>query len=139
MNGGPILLALGIGLFGTVCLGLGLYTFFRDRRGLPQFSEVGEGVVCGFKEDDEGFVRPLVRFSQDGVTVTITGSVGASPPAYRIDQRVPVRYPPGKPHLAILADFRNLYLFEVASIGFGVAGIGVAILLVVLYFYVQPQ
>ena len=75
-----ILLALGFGLFGALCLGLGLYCFFRDRRLLRQFSEVGEGVVSGFTEsDDEGFVRPRVLFVHGRVTVTLTGSVGSNP------------------------------------------------------------
>lgn len=138
MNGGPILLALGFGLFGTASLSLGLYSFFKSRRALPPFSEVGEGVVCGFTESDpEGFVRPLVRFTRGGVTVTITGSVSSNPPAYRVGQRVPVRYPPGKPGLAVLADFRNLYLGDVALIGFGVAGVVAAVLLLFLYLRIQ--
>src|SRR5262249_51489548 len=129
-----ILLALGIGLFGALCLGLGLYSFFKGRRHLPQFSEFGEGVVSGFTEPDgEGFVRPRVRFARGGVTVTITGTVGSNYPAYQVGQRVPVRYPVGRPDLAIIADFNNLYLFEVVSIGFGMAGVGVAFLLLFLY------
>ncbi|WP_425618272.1 DUF3592 domain-containing protein [Anatilimnocola sp. NA78] len=134
-----ILLALGLGLFGALCLGMGLFCFFRDRRLLSHFSEVGEGVVSGFTEpDDEGFVRPRVRFARSGVIVTITGSCGSNPPAYQLGQKVPVRYPLGKPGKAIIADFNHLYLFEVSSIVFGAASVGVAILLVVLYFYVQP-
>src|SRR5262245_58542326 len=124
---GSIWLALAFGLFGAVTLGLGLFSFFRDRRLLPHFSEVGEGIVSGFTEpDEEGFVRPCVEFVHSKGTVTITGNVGSNPPGYKIGQKVPVRYPPGKPRLAILADFRQLYLFEVASIGFGVAGLGAA-------------
>lgn len=135
---GPILLALGIGLFGALSLGLGLYCFFRGRRSLPHFSEVGEGVVCGFTEpDDEGFVRPRVRLVHRVVAVTITGSVGSNPPGYKVGQRVAVRYPPEKPGLAVIADFRNLYLGDVALIGFGEAGVGVAVLLLVLYWQIQ--
>lgn len=138
ISSGPALLALGIGLVSALFLGLGLYSFFKGRRLLPHFSEVGEGVVSGFTEsDDEGFVRPRVRFVLGGVTVTITGAVGSNPPAYRVGQRVSVRYPPGKPRLAILADFQNLYLGDVALIGFGVAGVGVAVLLLVLYWQIQ--
>ena len=132
-----ILLALGIGLFGTLLLGLGLFSFFRDRRLLPHFSEVGEGVVSGFTEpDEEGFVRPLVQLVHGGATLTITGSVRSNPPAYRIGQKVPMRYPPGKPRLAILADFRNLYLGDVALIGFGGVSVGVAVLLLILYWQI---
>jgi hypothetical protein len=131
------LVALGFGLVGALSLGLGLFSFFRDRRRLPHFSEVGEGVVSGLTEpNDEGFVRPCVRFARGGVTVTVTGDVGSCPPAYRVGQRVAVRYPPGRPDLAILADFRHLYLFEVSSIGFGAAFVGAAVLLLVLRWFV---
>jgi hypothetical protein len=130
-------LALAFGLVGALPLGLGLYSFLRDRRSLPQYSEVGEGVVCGFTEpDDEGFDRPLVRFSHGKVTVTITGSFGSIPREYRIGQRVPVRYPPGRPDVAIIADFNHLHLSNVAFIGFGAAGVGVAVLLLVLHLFV---
>lgn len=133
-----ILLALGTGLFGALLLGFGLFCFFRDRRTLPLYSEVGEGTVSGSTEtDDEGFVRPRVLFVHGRVKVTITGEVGSNPPAYRVGQRVPVRYPPGKPRLAVLADFRNLYLGDVALIGFGAAGVVVAVLLLVLYWQIQ--
>jgi hypothetical protein len=50
---------------------------------------------------------------------------------------VPVGYPLGRPDLAILADFTNLYLFEVTSIGFGAASVGMAVLLLVLYAQIQ--
>jgi hypothetical protein len=127
-----ILVALGFGLVGTLSMGLGLYSFFRGRRNLPHFSEVGEGVVSGFTEpDDEGFVRPRVRFARGGVAVTITGSVGSCPPAYRVGQRVAVRYPPGRPDLAVIADFNHLYLFEVTSVVGGAVFIGGAVLLLV--------
>jgi len=128
-----ILLALGIGVVGTLFLGLGLFSFFRGRHRRRPFSESGEGVVSGFTEpDDEGFVRPRVRFARGGVTVTITGTVGSIPPAYQVGQCVAVRYPPGKPGLAVIADFQQLYLSEVALIAFGAAGIGVTVLLLVL-------
>jgi len=127
-----ILVALVFGLVGTLSLGLGLFCFVRDRRLIRQFSEVGEGVVSGFTEpDDEGFVRPRVRFAGVGVTVTITGLVGSNPPAYRVGQRVAVRYPPGRPDRAILADFQQLYLPDVALIGFGAAFVGGAVLFLV--------
>jgi hypothetical protein len=132
------LVVLGFGLFGALSLSLGLYSYFKGRRHLPQFSEVGEGVVSGFTEpDSEGFVRPRVQLVHRVVRVTITGSVGSNPPAYQLGQRVPVRYPPGKPGLAIIADFQNLYLFDVASIGFGAVSICVAVLLLFLYLQIQ--
>jgi hypothetical protein len=137
MNYAVILVALGFGLVGALSLGLGLFCFFRDRRLLPHFSEVGEGVVSGLTEpDEEGFVRPCLRFARGGVAVTITGTVGSCPPAYRVGQRVAVRHPPGRPDLAIIADFDHLYLFEVSSIGFGAAFVGVAVLLLVLQWFV---
>lgn len=37
--------------------------------------------------------------------------------------------------MAIIADFQHLYLFELASIAFGVAGIGTAALLLVLQWF----
>jgi hypothetical protein len=37
--------------------------------------------------------------------------------------------------LAIIADFQNLYLVKVASIGFGAAGVGAAVLLLVLQWF----
>ncbi len=130
----PAVLAFALG--GTLFLSLGLYSFVRDRSLLARYTEVGEAIVSGFTEaDDEGFVRPLVRFTHGGRTVTITGSVGSDPPAYRVGQRVAVRFPHGRPGSAVIADFRHLYLFEVASIGFGAVGVGVAVLLVVL----QPR
>jgi len=133
-----ILLALGFGLFGTLTLGLGLFCFFRDRRALPYFSEGGVGIVSGFTEpDEEGFVCVRVLFVHGGVTVTLIGTVGSNPPGYKVGQEVAVRYPPGRPDLAIIADFRHLYLFEVASIVFGTAGVGVAVLLLVLYWQIQ--
>ena len=92
--------------------------------------------MLGFTEDDdEGFVRPRVRFTHGGITVTLIGSVGSNPPGYRVGQKVAVRYPPGKPGAAVLADFENLHLFNVACLGFGTVSIGVAIFLLVL----QPQ
>ncbi len=132
-----ILLALGIGLTSGLFLGLGLFSFVRGRRLLARFSEVGEGVVSGFTEDDEeGFVRPRVRFVHAGGSVTVTGTVGSNPPGYKVGQRVPVRHPPGRPDLAVLADFRHLYLFEVVSIGIGAVGVGVAVLLLALQLWV---
>lgn len=128
-----ILLPLGIGLFGCLVLGLGLFCFLRDRRRLPHSSEFGEGVVSGFTEpDDEGFVRVRVMFVSGGKTFNITGSVGSNPPGYRVGQRIAVRYPPGKPRLALIADFRHLYLFSVSAIAFGTVSVGVAVLLLVL-------
>lgn len=127
-----MLVALVFGLVGTLSLGLGLFCFVRDRHRLRQFSEVGEGTVSGFTEpDDEGFVRPCVRFARGHVTVTITGSVASCPPAYRVGQRVAVRHPQGRPDLAIIADFDHLYLFEISSIVFGAVFVGGAILLLV--------
>lgn len=127
------LVTLGIGLFGCLLLGLGLFCFLRDRRHLPHFSEFGEGIVSGFAEpDEEGFVRIHVQFIRGGNTYTITGSVGSNPPAYRLGQRIAVRYPPGKPRLALIADFRHLYLFSISAIAFGTVSVGVAVLLLVL-------
>jgi hypothetical protein len=128
-----MILAALCGLVGTLLLSLGLFCFFRDRRHLPQFSEVGEGIVAGFTEaDEEGFVRPHVRFTHGRETVIIIGDVGSNPPGYRVGQKVAVRYPPGRPRLAIIADFRHLHLFNVANIFFGTVSIGVAILLLYL-------
>jgi len=127
------LVTLGIGLFGCLLLALGLYCFLRDRRDLPHFSKVGRGVVSGFTEpDEEGFVRLRVQFIRGGRTYTITGSVGSNPPAYRLGQRIAVRYPPGRPRSAIIADFRHLHLFNVSAIAFGTVSVGVAVLLLVL-------
>lgn len=134
-DGPMILRTLCFGLVGALflgLLGLGPFCLFRDRRHLRQTSEVGEGVVIGFTNSaDEGYAMPRVRFACGGVTVIITGSVGSCPPAYRVGQRVPVRYPPGRPDLAIIADFRHLYLFAVSLIVFGVA-----VLLLVLQWFV---
>jgi hypothetical protein len=128
-----ILPVLGFGLVGTLFLGLGLFSFVRGRRLLPLFSELGEGIVSGFTEpDDEGFVRPRVQLVHARGTVTITGTVGSNPPAYQVGQRVAVRYPPGRPGLAVIADFHHLYLFDFTLIVFGAASIGTAVLLLVL-------
>ena len=127
-----ILVALGFGLVGAVFLGLGLFSFFRGRRLLSQYSEVGEGIVSGFTEpDEEGFVRPRVQLVHGGKVTTITGTVGFNPPPppYRVGQRVKVRYPPGRPGSAVIADSRYLYLFELASIVLGASGVGAAFLL----------
>jgi hypothetical protein len=128
-----ILLPLACGLGGALLLGFGLFCFFRDRRHLPRYSEVGEGIVSGFTEpDEEGFVRLQVQFVHGGKTFTTTGDIGHNPPTYRVGQRVAVRYPPGEPDSAIIADFRHLYLFEFAAIVIGAAGVGTALLLLVL-------
>lgn len=133
-----IAVVLGIGFVSALFLGFGLFLFFRDRHLLRQYTEVGEGIVSGFTEpDDEGFVCPRVQFVHSGGTVTITGSIGSNPPAYRIGQKVPVRYPPGRPDAAILADFQNLYLIEFATIGIGGAGVGTSVLLVCIYLLQQ--
>ena len=57
---------------------------------------------------------------------------GSNPPAYKVGQKVAVRYPPGRPDLAAIADFQHRYLFEFASIGIGAAGVGTAFLLLYL-------
>lgn len=133
-----ILLTLGIGLVGTLFLGLGLFSFIRDRRTLTHCSEFGEAIVSGFTTpDEEGFVRPRVRFTRGGVAVTITGPVGSNYSAYRVGQKVPVRYPLGRPDLAIITDFQQLYLVDFVLIVFGVAGIGTAVLLFILRQFVD--
>lgn len=127
-----ILVAL-VGLVGCLFLGLGLFSFFLDRRLVPRYSEVGEGIVSGFTEtDEEGFVRLRVQFIHGGKTLTITGDIGHNPPTYQVGQRVAVRYPPGKPGSAIIADFQHLYLMELGLIVIGGAGVGAALLLLVL-------
>ncbi len=114
-------------------MGLGLFSVFRDRRLLPRYSEVGEGIVSGFTEpDDEKFVRPRVRFVHGGGAVTIIGAVGSCPPAYHVGQRVAVRYPRGEPGLPIVADTEHLYSFELASIALGALGVGAAFVLLYL-------
>jgi len=124
-----ILLTLGFGLVGTLFLCLGLLSLYSNHRLLRRCSEVGEGVVSGFTEpSDEGCVRPRVRLVHVGDTIIITGAVGSCPPGYQVGQRVVVRYPSGKPGMAVIADFQQLYLLQVAMIGFGALGVGAAAL-----------
>src|SRR5262245_16558084 len=115
-----LFVALPFGFVGALFLGLGLYLHARNKRVMLEYSGAVDGVVVGYTDEDfDGNVRPRVQFQSGQESVTITGKVASSPPAYSIGQKVPMRYPPESPSLAFIADFWNLYLFQIVLVVFG--------------------
>lgn len=81
--------------------------------------------VVGFHErrsDDGGLAYyPELRFvTADGRTVSVRGNIGASPPAYRVGDQVPVLYDPGEPARASIDTAAGRWLVAVVFAGFGV-------------------
>lgn len=127
MTGIPVwLLALIPGIPGTLFLYVGLMSLRHVFFGL---SGRAVGRVTGLTApDEEGFVRPIVRFVYDGEVVTVVDETGTSPPLRRPGQPVVLRFPPGRPHESRISG-GGLYLVPVAATVIGAAGVLVAVLL----------
>lgn len=64
--------------------------------------------------------KPVVVFeTADGQEILFHGSIGSSPPAYVIGERVQVYYQPAEPDGARIGSFSEGWLFAVALLGFG--------------------
>ena len=121
----PVLIC---GLVGLLFLGLGLYVHSRSQSRLSLFTETAEGVVVDFTEPSyEGNVRPRVQFNYGDRMVTIVGKIASSPPAYDIGQKVSLRFPHDNPATAVIADFWNLYLFQIVLLCFGAIALVVSV------------
>jgi hypothetical protein len=102
------------GLAGSLLLATGLGWLARNVLRLSAYSKRVEGTVTGFTEpDSEGDTFPLLSFVWEDRRFEVKGIAA---PWYWLGRTVPLRFPPGRPNKAIIADFANQYLFPLAVI-----------------------
>lgn len=82
------------------------------------------GTVIGLERsrsnDGGSTYRPQVRFqTSDGRTVEFTSGMGSSPPAYDLDEVVPVLYRADDPQGAEIGDFLSLWFVTLMLAGIG--------------------
>src|SRR6266542_2013732 len=110
-----VIQALGVAaLLAGLLLRLALYLYRRQKRFLRRAVEV-TGVVVAFRAGSSGeggtMQHPVVKFrTKGGEVVEFASPYGQNPPAYRVGQRVPVLYDPGRPAAAALRSFASLWL-----------------------------
>ena len=126
------------GAMGALFLGVGGWSCAYQRRRMAALTETTTGTVVGFERGytdvfeaprRAGTSRPRVAFVHDGRCRTVTGAVGFTGGVYRVGQRVRVRFPPGDPDRAVVADFKSLYLLPAACAAAGAAVLGFAVVL----------
>jgi len=116
-------MAVLFGLAGALVLLAGACWLARNALRLSAYSARAEGVVTGFTEPDpDGNTFPRLSFLWEGRRIEVKG---VAAPWYWKGRTVALRFPPGQPHKAIIADFTNQYLFPLAVI----AAAGVVILI----------
>jgi hypothetical protein len=102
------------GLVGSLLLATGVGWLARNVLRLWAYSTRVEGTVTGFTEPDaDGNTFPLLGFVWEGRRIEVKG---VAAPWYWQCRTVALRFPPGRPNQAIIADFANQYLFPVAVI-----------------------
>jgi hypothetical protein len=111
------------GLAGSLLIATGLGWLARNVLRLWAYSKRVEGTVTGFTEpDSDGNTFPLLSFVWEDRRIEVKG---VAAPWYWQGRTVAMRFPPGRPNKAIIADFANQYLFPLAVI----AAAGVVILI----------
>ena len=117
-------------VFGLPALVLGIVaaSLFFDARGFQRTALHAEGTVVDIVWHQSSSSRsgsggrtaaPIVRFTVDGQTVDIRGRVWSKPPAYQLNDRVKVIYPPGAPAEGRIESFAELYLGAALCGGIG--------------------
>jgi hypothetical protein len=71
--------------------------------------------------------HPVVRYTAGNRTVTITGSVGASPNPYHVGEKVSVMYLRQDAGSGIIGDFTQVFLFPAIFGGIGLIGVTTAV------------
>ena len=117
---------------GLFFVGVSIVMFVMYKHLVKGHTEHGEGTVIGFLEgqdaDGESSYRPQVQIDHEVGPVTITGRIGASSPAYRVGRKIAVRYPPGRPGLAVInRERRMFYLAQAFFLTSGAIAIVVAL------------
>jgi len=136
-------------IVGSVFAGIGLvfilvsfWTYQNTQQFLAQ-SETAQGevihLVLGSSRTDDsgsgsGVYYPVVRFATpEGEYIEFQSGIGSQPPAYRVGDRVTVRYRPDDPYRAKIDSFFQLWFLSVlfGGMGFMFGSIGLVLLLVV--------
>jgi hypothetical protein len=105
---------LFLGLAGWLLLATGLGWLARNVMRMWTYSKRVEGTVTGFtKSDSNGDAFPLLSFVWEDRRIEVRG---ATAPWYWRGRTVAMRFPPGQPNKAIIADFTNQYLFPLGVI-----------------------
>lgn len=119
------LIFLGIGsLFAAVGIGMGLWTYAAAG------DAVTEGTVVRLVGGGRS-TKPVVQYEVGGQTFEVTSSVGTSPPAYAIGEKVPILYPHDRPGEGMIDSFVERRLFPLIFGGggslFALIGVGLAL------------
>jgi hypothetical protein len=95
---------------------------------------MGEVIALNAEPGPKGdtYYRPTVRFVTDSGSVTFTGWVASSPPAYRVGESVRVYYNRADPSAAIIDSFADRMLLPVVFGGIGIVSVAVGMILGVL-------
>jgi uncharacterized protein DUF3592 len=111
---GRSLMDVLFGLAGSLLLLAGVCWLARNVLRWCVYTNRTEGTVSGFTEpDSDGNTFPLLTFVWEDRRIEVKG---VAAPWYRQGRTVALRFPPGQPHKAIVADFANQYLFPLAVI-----------------------
>lgn len=117
--------AVGFVLIGGALLKIiGNWLFLR-------LAQTADGTVVGFKtarsSDRHTVYLPVVEFAnRANRRFQITGSVAANPPAYRIGDRVTVRFPPKNPRGGRIQSFWELWIVPTICCAVGLTLLGLA-------------
>ena len=127
---------------GLVFILVSFWTYRNTRQFLAQ-SETAQGQVIDLvlrsshdsnSGTSSGVYYPVVRFATpEGEYIEFQSGIGSQPPAYRIGDRVTVRYRPDDPYRARIDSFFQLWFLSVlfGGLGFVFGGIGFILILVV--------
>jgi len=107
---------------GTLLLGVGIW-LFMGKLEFVDHSTVADGIVTDLESSSSKngrTYRPVVNFRDSGgQEQTFVSSMGSSPASYEVGESVKVRYEPGKPSMAVIDSFWEVWGIVTVVVGFG--------------------
>lgn len=129
-RGGAWIAAFILLMIGGIFTAAGTAAGWRSLQFLVQEGSRAEGRVVRMLSDD-GSSKPVVMYTVAGQEYELIGTIGTSPPAFRVGEVVTVIYRPNEPSYAVIDSFVERWLFALIFGGIGVllGSIGLLILL----------
>jgi len=129
--------AIIIALLGLTLLTKGLADFIRVVA-FYKFSRKTIAVVVGMVEkdwDSSDVYYPVLEFRlPKNKKIRFQGAVGSSPPAYKVGDKVAIRYVPQKPELAKINSLIGIWIEAVSYFLFGATLVGLSYALLKMPF-----
>lgn len=124
---------------GMVFAGAGAAVSWRSLQ-LLQRSNTADGMVVRMLSDG-GSSKPVVMYTVDGKQYELIGTIGTTPPAFKVGEKVKVLYRPNDPSYAVIDAFVERWLFPLifGGIGLVIGSIGLLILLFKFLSLLRPK